>query len=238
MKSQEYPYKDQVEKFEMLEKSINEAFSDFAKRLGKVFSSNKNSTGSTASDSATSILQKHQQDAESGGECSVFGTKPHGLFYSTTGAPDAYIGKNRNYVKNIMDFQISKRELRCYDLKKDPRRIGWLFKSNVKFQAEKIWGGPQSTYFSGVWYSGTFKGIWVGDWSNFKGGEFKGKYLNGQEPAPQSQKKSKGEYEFIPDRPTAFDYPQYLQQPPQRGKFEEGLKIIKKMIDDSIKSQI
>lgn len=46
------------------------------------------------------------------------------------------------------------------------------------------------------------------------------------------------DYVFTPDQPQVFDYPQHLRQPPQRGNFEEGLKIIKEMVIDSIKRQI
>lgn len=55
---------------------------------------------------------------------------------------------------------------------------------------------------------------------------------------PPVQPKQVKDYEFIPDTPQPFEYPQLHQAPRGRGNFEESLKIVKKMITDSIKRQI
>jgi len=117
------------------------------------------------SDFAKAYVEKHRQDMESGAECKgcKAGDKPNEVFWSNVGSIDATFGKNRNKVDNIGDLEISKRELRCYDVKKDVYGIAWLFNPNAKFHAEKIWGDPKNKqnkiYFKGSWYTGEFKGI-------------------------------------------------------------------------------
>lgn len=161
---------------------LNEAFLDFFKNIG-----NKKQTVVPKPVNKTAV--------EAGGECAIFGTEPNNLFWSELGAVDAAFGRNKNYVKDITEFSLSKRQLRCYDLKKDPNQIAWLFSDNAKFEAEKIWGKPGQIYFQGKWMNGDFKGIMVQP-SQFIGGNFKGKYI-GTDPSIKAKIEKPGIYQFV-----------------------------------------
>lgn len=214
--------KDPVAEFERIDNNLNEAISGFFKGLGKAFGSEKK-----PAPSSTSILDKHRQAVESGSECDMFGTKPHGLFYSQTGSPDAYFGRNRNYVKDIMDLQISKRELRCYDLEKDPKKIAWLFAPDVVFKADRIWGKPKKIYFQGIWKAGIFKGVLV-EPSKFEGGEFHGVKI----PTDRDIQQQAAPMQVPAEQGANEPQPQFLSRVPH-----EGIQTIKKMVYEVLKSQ-
>jgi hypothetical protein len=136
-----------------------------------------------------SVVNKYKQSIDSGEECKAYGTTPNNLFWSEVGSKEAWIGKNKNHVNDITEF-ISKRDLRCYDLKKDPYKIAWLFSPDTKFEAEKIWGEPSKRpgeiYFKGTWKGGDFKGLWV-EGSKFEGGLFSGKKVGDTQPEESSK---------------------------------------------------
>lgn len=124
------------------------------------------------SDFADAYVEKHKQDMESGAECSGLkvGDKPNGLFWSATGSIEGIFGRNRNKVDDLGDLEITKRELRCYDVSKDIYNIEWLYDNHAKFHAKKIWGNSKTgIHFEGEWFpGGIFKGIWEGPVANFK----------------------------------------------------------------------
>lgn len=120
--------------------------------------------------SLANSVSNYKNKVDSGQECKGLkvGKGHNELFWSETGSLSAIFGKNRNMVNDIGDLKISKRELRCYDLKKDLYKIGWLFSNDASYQAEKIWGIPGEIHFKGVWKAGFFYGVWESPIENWK----------------------------------------------------------------------
>lgn len=172
--------KDPILEFSEIDNRIDEIFG-FLKNRGKTV--NKNINPYPSQKNVSSILDKHRREVESGDECAPFKTKPNELFWSATGAKEAEFGKSKNKVSDISELRISKRELRCYDIKNDPSGIAWLFANDARFEAEKIWGNPKEIYFKGKWMGGEFKGIMVPG-SEFEGGRMipPGRWLQAKKP--------------------------------------------------------
>lgn len=155
--------KDPVQEFE----ALNEAIGNIFNRIGNVVNkklgvSNKGAnTAYITPKSAQQNITAHAQGIETGSECPV-GTAPNGKFFSEVGSPHAQFGE-RGYVKNIVPFlnslNISKRDLRCYDLKKDKLKIKWLFDGD--YEADTIWFKKRKIYFQGKWNNGAFEGVFV-----------------------------------------------------------------------------
>jgi hypothetical protein len=117
---------------------------------------------------ATSYLNQHQQNIETGAECAP--GKSNGRFTSELGSNEAtfYTIKGgrtipTGTVKNIKPFLdnagISKKIMRCYNLDKDPLKIAWLF--NGEFAADILdWDKKKrKVIFQGTWKKGLFGGI-------------------------------------------------------------------------------
>jgi len=117
---------------------------------------------------ATSYLQQHQQNIETGAECAP--GKSNGRFTSELGSNEAMFynvkgGKTvpTGIVKNIKPFLdnagLSKKLMRCYDLQKDRLKIAWLF--NGEFTADILdWDKKKrKVIFQGTWKKGLFGGI-------------------------------------------------------------------------------
>ena len=135
-------------------------------------------------------LKKYKKSIENGDECGAFGTKPNNKFWSEVGSKNVQLGQFGK-VDDISGFNLSKRELRCYDVENDPRNIGWLF--NGVYEAEKIWGTTGKVYFKGIWKGGDFKGVMTPE-STFEGGNFKGQWLQKQANTQTPEEKQKTQF--------------------------------------------
>lgn len=155
--------KDPVEEFERMRKITESFLDDFNGRLKKTLN-----VGYKPNPNIQHLMSKHANDLESGAECKGISKGPNKLFFSQVGDIGAVIGQNRNKIEDIGGLNISKRDLRCYDLTKDKYGIAWLFDDNAKYHAKKIWGGPNDIHFEGEWSGGVFKGVWHGPDSNWK----------------------------------------------------------------------
>lgn len=169
-----------IKKFEEIQKNNENVFN----KLNELFGFNNQKED---------IVSKYKKGIESGEECKPFGTEPNNLFWSEVGSPSGQI--RNNPIKDITQF-VSKRELRCYDFKKDPYKIAWLFSPDAKFEAEKIWGNPNKNpgevYFKGTWKDGEFNGILV-EPSKFEGGTFKGTKLGSEKTQEKPSEEQGGE---------------------------------------------
>ncbi len=156
---------DPIEKYNKLTQEADSLFNRLNQATQKLFKPQQ-------SDFEKAYVDQHRKDMESGAECQGLrvGDKPNNIFHSVVGSIEAMFGKNQNKVDDISDLDITKRELRCYDTNKDIYDINWLFDSNAKYHAKKIWGDPtEGIHFLGEWFPGSiFKGIWEGPASDFK----------------------------------------------------------------------
>jgi hypothetical protein len=118
-----------------------------------------------------SSISNYKKNADSGKECEKYGTDPNNMFHKQFGSTNAQFG-SKGIVKDISGFKPHPQELRCYDVKNDPKNIAWLF--NGDYVAEKIWGDYNNVNFIGTWNGGDFKGI-MHEPSEFKGGVMLGK---------------------------------------------------------------
>lgn len=121
---------------------------------------NEPNKGFKRGEAATKYLNKIES-----GECPR-GTS-NGRFTSEPGSDKAYFydkkGNQTGFVENIKPFLnkagITKQTLRCYNIVKDPLKIGWLFDGN--FDATILgWDSKlKKIIFQGKWNGGFFKGI-------------------------------------------------------------------------------
>ncbi len=157
---------DPLEKYNKLTEDADSIFNRLSNATSRILKPKEDSAFVNA------YVEKHKLDMESGAECAGLkvGDKPNGLFWSAPGSIEGVFGRNRNKVDDLGDLEITKRELRCYDVSKDIYNIEWLFDNHAKFHAKKIWGNEKiGIHFDGEWFPGSiFRGIWVGPVANFK----------------------------------------------------------------------
>lgn len=181
---------DLLAEFEKTELILESIFEKMANKISSAFKP----TAANYKQSLANSVSNYKNKVDSETECKGLkvGGNNNGLFWSETGSLSAIFGKNRNAVDDIGDLKISKREFRCYDLKKDTYKIGWLYSDNASYKAEKIWGIPGEIHFNGIWNSGYFYGIWEGPIENWKADRkyFKGTGLDFKNISRGNQKKA------------------------------------------------
>jgi len=151
--------KDPVKQFEELDGRINNLFEAWFNP--KSWFSNKPSSNTKKIDFQQTDAQKQRrQDVESGEECAP--GQSNGRFGSELGSAEAKFypnGKVKDINPFIRNAGISKKFLRCYDLKKDKMKIAWLF--NGDFEADVLDWDPKKkkVIFQGKWNGGLFNGV-------------------------------------------------------------------------------
>jgi len=151
--------KDPVKQFEELDGRINKLFEAWFKP--STWFQDKPSSGSKSiSFQQTDAQKQRRKDVETGLECPS-GTS-NGRFGSEHGSAKAKFypnGKVEDINPFLRNAGISKRTLRCYDLKKDKMKIAWLFDGN--FEADVLDWDPKKkkVIFQGKWNGGLFGGI-------------------------------------------------------------------------------
>lgn len=182
-----------IVEFEKTQLVLESIFQRMANGISNAFKSKPNYKQSLANS-----VSNYKNKVDSGQECKGLkvGKGHNELFWSETGSLSAIFGKNRNAVADIGDLKISKRELRCYDLKKDLYKISWLFSNDASYQAQKIWGKPGEIHFEGIWKSGFFYGVWESPIENWKTDRkyFKGTGLDFNKIKSTTQKANPIEY--------------------------------------------
>jgi len=159
--------KDSVLEFEKLNDKVEKFFEAFSLNPLDWFK-DKREAEPNASYQKGQAVDKYLSSIESGEECAP--GVSNNRFHSEPGSNSAtfYSIKNKKltptgFVKDIKPFLanagLSKRVLRCYDLKKDKLNIAWLF--NGEFNADILdWNKKQrKVIFQGTWKNGLFAGL-------------------------------------------------------------------------------
>lgn len=157
--------KDSVKDFEDLNNRINNLFEGLGwLNPGNWFNDKPKSNEPNKEFKRGEAAKKYLNKIESG-ECER-GTS-NGRFTSEPGSDKAYFydkrGNQTGFVENIKPFLtkagITKQTLRCYNLIKDPLKIGWLFDGNFNATILGWDSKSKKIIFQGKWNGGFFKGI-------------------------------------------------------------------------------
>lgn len=153
--------KDPVKQFEELDGRINNLFEAWFNP--KSWFQNKPKYGSKVKidfTGKTASGEQRRQAVEDGTECEP--GESNRRFGSELGSAAAKFypnGKVKDINPFLINANISKRFLRCYDLQKDKMKIAWLFDGN--FDADVLDWDPKKkkVIFQGKWNGGLFNGI-------------------------------------------------------------------------------